>query len=91
MLFPFFRSNLKIVSIFGIEIKSILAMEKNKGVKTFRVVCIVVVILSAILGLNQAYSIVPLPDVVNRTVGILNLLALIGLAYSTVKMLNKEQ
>ena len=66
-------------------------MEKNKGIKTFRVICVVVVILGAILGLNQAYSIVPLPDVVNRTVGILNLLALIGLAYSTVKMQNKEQ
>ena len=66
-------------------------MEKNKGIKTLRVICIVIIILGAISGLNQAYSIVPLPDVVNRTVGILNLLALIGLAYSTVKMLNKEQ
>lgn len=66
-------------------------MEKNKGIKTFKVICIVVVILSAILGLNQAYSIVPLPDVVNITVSILNLLALIGLAYSTFKMQNKEQ
>ena len=66
-------------------------MEKNKGIKTFRVICIVVVILSAILGLNQAYSIVPLPDVVNITVSNLNLLALIGLAYSTFKMQYKEQ
>ena len=47
-------------------------MEKNKGIKTLRVICIVIIILGAISGLNQAYSIVPLPDVVIRTVGILN-------------------
>lgn len=66
-------------------------MEKNKGIKTFRVICIVFIILGAISGLNQAYSIVPLPDVVIRIMGILNLLALIGYGYSTFKMKNNEQ
>ena len=66
-------------------------MEKNKDIKTLRVICTVIIILGAISGLNQAYSIVPLPDVVIRTVGILNLLALIGFGYSTFKMKNKEQ
>ena len=67
-------------------------MEKNKGIKTLRAICIVIIILGAISGLNQAYDIVPLSDAVKRTVGILNLLALIGFGYSTVKMKkNKEQ
>ncbi len=66
-------------------------MQKNKGIKTLRVICIVIIILGAISGLNQAYSIVPLSDVVIRTVGILNLLGLIGFGYSTFKMKNKEQ
>jgi hypothetical protein len=47
--------------------------------------------LGAVLGHNQAYNYCPLPIAVNRTVSILNLLALIGLSYSTFKMKNKEQ
>lgn len=66
-------------------------MEKKKGIKTLWVICIIIIILGAISGLNQAYNIVPMSDAVKRTVGILNLLALIGFGYSTFKMKNKEQ
>ena len=66
-------------------------MEKNKGIKTLRVICVVIIILGAVSGLNQAYNFVPLSDAVKRTVGVLNLLALIGFGYSIVKMKNKEQ
>ena len=67
-------------------------MEKTEGIKTLRAICIVIIILGAISGLNQAYDIVPLSDAVKRTVGILNLLALIGFGYSTVTMkMNKGQ
>jgi hypothetical protein len=61
-------------------------MEKKKGIKTVWTICFAIIFLCTILGLNQTFSIVPLPDVVNRTVGILNLLAFIGLGYSTFKM-----
>ena len=61
-------------------------MEKKKGLKTVWVICFAIIFLDAILGLNNRFSIVPLSDVVNRTVGILNLLAFIGLGYSTFKM-----
>lgn len=66
-------------------------MEKNKGIKTVRVICMVMVILCSILNLTHAYNIVPLSDVWIRTVGILNLLALFGLAYSTFKMKNDNK
>ena len=66
-------------------------MEKNKGIKTVRVICMVMVILCSILNLTHAYNIVPLSDVGIRTVGILNLLALFGLVYSTFKMKNDNK
>lgn len=58
-------------------------MEKNKGIRALRIVCILIMAFCAILLLIQGLGILLLSNNVHWMVIILNLLAIIGLVCSS--------
>ena len=70
------------------ELWIVVAMEKKRIIKTLRVVCLVIAILAAILNFIQACRLVPLSSDLLLIVSILNVLAWIGLGYTTFVLKN---
>lgn len=65
-------------------------MEKKKRLKVMRIICSLFVVLSAILGVINAYDVISLPRIAVVVLNLLSICAIIGLGYVNFKALPNQ-